>query len=64
MHWILALPEIQEMVIHHLNAEDRREAVLICKGVHSLICHLERNKCLMIDRKLIDSVSFRQFFVS
>lgn len=57
MDSILALPgwhDIKEVVLHHLNAKDRREAVLACKDFHNTICHLERNKCLKLDYRVND----------
>lgn len=46
---ILALREIREMVLHHLDAEARKEAVLVSRVFYETICFLERKKCLVID---------------
>lgn len=44
--------DIKGNILHHLNAEDRREAVLVCKDFYKTICHLERNKSLILDEKV------------
>lgn len=52
MDSILALPEIQEMVLSHLDTEARHEA-LICKSFYLTICHLDRHKSLKLTKNLV-----------
>lgn len=43
--------EVREVVLHHLNAEDRRQAVLVCRSFYKTICYLDRKKTLKLDDK-------------
>lgn len=66
MDSLLELPgwaDIKEIVLHHLHAEDRLEAVLVCKEFYETICHLERNKLLVLNQQLIHSVKLFTIFV-
>lgn len=54
--------DIKEIVLHHLDTEARLEAVLVCKEFYETICHLERNKCLVLNEQLIKSVNLLKSF--
>lgn len=45
---ILLLPEISEMILQHLDAEERQEAVLVSQAFYSTIRHLERKQTLVL----------------
>lgn len=46
----LDLPEeIREMVLQHLDAEDRLEAVETCPAFYETICYLDRDKKLVLN---------------
>lgn len=47
---ILDLPEIREVILSHLDAESRKEAVLVCLEFYEIICHQKSG--LEIDDKL------------
>lgn len=46
---VIALREIQEMVLQHLNVGEREEAVLASRSFYETICYLERNGSLKLD---------------
>lgn len=47
---IIDLPEIQELVLHHLDAKARLEAVLVCRDFYQTICRLEKNSLKLDDK--------------
>lgn len=46
---IIALPEIREMILSHLDAEERRNAVLSCPALYEIVCSMERNYKIKLD---------------
>lgn len=43
---ILDLDEIREMILVHLNEQERREAALVCPTFNEIVCRLDKNKKL------------------
>lgn len=49
---LITLEEIREMVLRHLDAVARKEAVQICRSYYETNCRLENNKTLTLDDKV------------
>lgn len=49
---ILDLDEIRELILVHLDTEERREAALACPNFYEIVCRLDKNKKLELTGKV------------